>query len=105
MASTYRLFVGAPCSVFFLTVGAVLCITIVGIPAGLVAIGIGLRFLTLGEKISWRFSDVCYCEGLRGPSVMVLLGLLLTATIIGLPLGLPMVALGLKRLMAAPRPA
>jgi len=43
----YTLLVGIPASLFLMTIGCLLCLTVIGLPAGLVCFGLGVRVLTI----------------------------------------------------------
>jgi uncharacterized membrane protein YccF (DUF307 family) len=46
----YVPFVGIPASLFLMTVGCLLCLTIIGIPAGLVCFAAGSKVLTIRTR-------------------------------------------------------
>ena len=43
----YTLLVGIPTSLFLMTIGCLLCLTVIGIPAGLVCFAGGFKVLTI----------------------------------------------------------
>jgi hypothetical protein len=47
MRLLYTLLVGIPASLFLMTVGCLLCLTVIGLPPGLVCLGLGLKVLTI----------------------------------------------------------
>jgi uncharacterized membrane protein YccF (DUF307 family) len=46
----YTLLIGIPMCMALVTLGLLLCMTIIGIPAGLTAIALGFRYLTLSSR-------------------------------------------------------
>jgi hypothetical protein len=47
MRLLYALLVGIPASLFLMTIGCLLCLTVIGFPAGLVWFGLGVKVLTI----------------------------------------------------------
>ena len=43
----YRLFIGIPACVMLMTVGTILCLTVIGIPLGLTCFALGFKIVTL----------------------------------------------------------
>lgn len=48
MGFAYTIFVGIPYCLVMVTLGLLLCVTIIGIPAGLTCIALGFKGLTIG---------------------------------------------------------
>jgi Inner membrane component domain len=46
----YTLLVGIPASLLLMTIGCLLCLTVIGFPAGLVCFGLGFKLLTIDSR-------------------------------------------------------
>jgi uncharacterized membrane protein YccF (DUF307 family) len=50
MGLLYTVFIGIPICMTCMCVGLLLCVTIIGIPAGLTLMALGVKYLTLPQR-------------------------------------------------------
>ena len=62
----YTLFVGIPACVMLMTVGSILCLTVIGIPLGLTLLALGFKLVTLPPFARLIASSIGSAEPPRG---------------------------------------